>query len=145
MVNLRVVRNLCRDHVFSVQPFRRHLFRCRTFSAQIVSAPIRCSLTVHVFKVSKKHRILSPKRSCRKVVVPSLHFPQSKEKNSQLVVLYNFKQTVQHHPIFLNHTEQEAPIFNLFVCHCAAPKRFLFEIKTTPHVRHSVVYSTVES
>ena len=53
------------DHVFSVRPFRRYLFRCRTFSAHIVSAPIRCSLTVHLFRVwvsvSKKHRILAPK------------------------------------------------------------------------------------
>ena len=39
------------DHVFSVRPFRRHLFRCRTSSAQIVSAPIRCCWTVHLFKV----------------------------------------------------------------------------------------------
>ena len=40
-----------RDHVFSVRPFPRHLFRCRTFSAQIVSAPIRCFLTVQLFGV----------------------------------------------------------------------------------------------
>ena len=42
------------DHVFLVRPFRRHLFHCRTFSAQIVSAPIRCSLTVHLFRVRVK-------------------------------------------------------------------------------------------
>ena len=58
------------EHVFSVRPFRRYLFRCRTFSAQIVSAPIRCSLTVHLFRVwvsvSKKHRILAPKRAAQK-------------------------------------------------------------------------------
>ena len=40
-----------RDHVLSVRPFRRHLFRCQSFSAQIVSAPIRCSLTVQLFRV----------------------------------------------------------------------------------------------
>ena len=40
-----------RDHVFSARPFRRHLFRCCTFFAQIISAPIRCSLTVHLFRV----------------------------------------------------------------------------------------------
>ena len=39
------------DHVFSVRPFRHDLFRCRTFSAQVVSAPIRSSLTVHLFGV----------------------------------------------------------------------------------------------
>ena len=59
-----------RDHVFSVRPFRRHLFRCRTFPAQIVSAPIRCSSTVHLFRVSKKHRIIVPKWLRRKVVDP---------------------------------------------------------------------------
>ena len=35
----------------STQPFRNHIFRCRSFSAQIVSAPIRCSLTVQLFRV----------------------------------------------------------------------------------------------
>ena len=59
--------SICGDHVFSVRPFRRHLFRCRTFSAQIVSAPIRCSLTVHLFRVwvrvSKKHRMLGAPKS----------------------------------------------------------------------------------
>ena len=54
----------------SVRPFRRHLFRCHTFSAQIVSAPIRYSLTVHLFRVwvsvSKKHRMLAPKRAAPK-------------------------------------------------------------------------------
>ena len=40
-----------RDHVFSVRPFRHHLFSCRTFSAQIISAPIQCSLTVRLFRV----------------------------------------------------------------------------------------------
>ena len=70
------------DHVFSVRPFWRHLFRSRTFSAQIASAPIRCSLTVHFFRVrvSKKHRILAPKRSAMKwsrriVVDPCLCTP----------------------------------------------------------------------
>ena len=65
----------------SARPFLRHLFRCRTFSAQIVSAPIWCSLTVHLFwvwvRVSKKHRILAQKRSelkwsRRKVVDPNI-------------------------------------------------------------------------
>ena len=36
---------------FRCDHFRRHLFRCCTFSAQIVSAPIRCSLTVHLIRV----------------------------------------------------------------------------------------------
>ena len=55
-----------RDHVFLARPFRRHLFRCRSFSAHIISAytisahiisahiisaPIRCSLTVQLFRV----------------------------------------------------------------------------------------------
>ena len=38
----------------SARPFRPHLFRCRTFSAQIVSAPIRCYLTFQLFRVSQK-------------------------------------------------------------------------------------------
>ena len=38
-----------RDHF--ARPLRHHLFHCRTFSAQIVSAPIRCSLTVHLYRV----------------------------------------------------------------------------------------------
>ena len=56
------------DANISVRPFRRHLFRCRTFSAQITSVPIWCSLTVDLFRVrvSKKHRILAPKRSTPK-------------------------------------------------------------------------------
>ena len=61
------------------RPFRHYLLCCRLFSAQIVSAPIRCSLTVHLFRVwvsvSKKHRMLAPKRAAskwsrRKVVDP---------------------------------------------------------------------------
>ena len=44
------------DHVFSMRPFRRHLFRCRRFSAQIVSAPIRCSLTVQLFRVRVRQK-----------------------------------------------------------------------------------------
>ena len=59
-----------RDHVFSVRPFWRHLFRCRTFPAQIVSAPIRRSSTVHLIRVSKKHRKIVPKWLRRKVVDP---------------------------------------------------------------------------
>ena len=83
-----------RDHVFSVRPFRRQLFRCRTFSAQIISAP---NLALWQFtylgfglglwvSVSKKHRILASKRAApkwsrRKVVDPhrnvekSIHLP----------------------------------------------------------------------
>ena len=68
------------DATILARPFRRHLFRCQTFSAQIISAPIPCYLTVHLFRVrvgawvrvSKKHRILAPKWSCRKVVYPSI-------------------------------------------------------------------------
>ena len=50
--------SFCRDHVFSVRPCRRHLFHCCTFSAQIVSAPIRCSLTVHLIRVWARVRAL---------------------------------------------------------------------------------------
>ena len=46
-----------RDHVFLMRPFRRHLFRCRSFSAQIVSAPIWSSLTVQLFKVRVRGRV----------------------------------------------------------------------------------------
>ena len=41
----------------SARPFRDHLFRCRSFSAQIVSAPIRCSLTVQLFRVKVRVRV----------------------------------------------------------------------------------------
>ena len=40
------------DHLFLARPFLRHLFRCRSFSTQIVSAPIWCSLTVQLFRVT---------------------------------------------------------------------------------------------
>ena len=40
-----------------MRPYRRHLFRCRTFCAQIVSAPIRCSLTVQLFRVRVRARV----------------------------------------------------------------------------------------
>ena len=40
-----------RDHLFLVRPFRRHLFRCWSFWALIVSSPIRCSLTAQLFRV----------------------------------------------------------------------------------------------
>ena len=62
------------DHLFLAPPFRhklflRHLFRFRSFSAQIASSPIRCSLAVQLFRLGsglgigfelgllKKHRI----------------------------------------------------------------------------------------
>ena len=69
---------------FGITSFRRDhfgttLFRCQTFSAQIISAPISCYLTVHLFRirVSKKHQILAPKRfapkwSRQKVMYPSV-------------------------------------------------------------------------
>ena len=34
-----------------LRPFWRHVFRCRSFSAQIVSSPIRCSCTFQLFRV----------------------------------------------------------------------------------------------
>ena len=42
----------------STRPFRRHLFRCHTFSAQIVSTSIWCFLTDHLFRVWVRVRAL---------------------------------------------------------------------------------------
>ena len=50
------------DHVFSVRPFR-----CRTFSAQIVAALIRCSLTVQLFRVRIKVSQKAPNIGAEKV------------------------------------------------------------------------------
>ena len=58
-----------RDHVFLVRPFRRHLFRCRSFSAQIISSPIRCSLTVQLVRVRIRARVWVRQKAlnwCRK-------------------------------------------------------------------------------
>ena len=52
-----------RDHVFLVRPFRRHLFPGRSFSTQIVSAPIRCSLTVQLFRVRVRVRVWVSKKA----------------------------------------------------------------------------------
>ena len=42
-----------------MRSFRRHSFRCSSFSAQIVSAPIPCSLTVQLFRVEFSQKALN--------------------------------------------------------------------------------------
>ena len=71
---------------FSARPFRRHLFRCWTFSAQIVSASIRYSLTVQLLKVrvwvrvSQKALNIGAEKVRAEIVVPKNRGPNGAER-----------------------------------------------------------------
>ena len=62
-----------------MRPFWLDLFRCQMFSAQIVLAPIRCSLTVQLFMVrfSQKAPNIGAKKVRAEMVAPKSRGPYS--------------------------------------------------------------------
>ena len=120
-----------------MRPFWRHLFHCHTFSAQIVSVPIRCSLTVHLFRVrfSKKHRILALKRSTPKSRGPILQDSRSGVPNLLLTMAQiNFENFPW--PIFQSVTELQFSNILRSVCdlkkkkgQCTRKRNFLCVFK----------------